>query len=147
MKPACFDSEEQWEKWQQAELVSFSPGGEKRAKNHTSHCMDCTEQYAMKMRGEHRCEHSEVYFLKGQPVMTTNESGFKGVTWHKANHKWIASISAGRKKINLGYFNTAEEASEAYEVATLRGIEYYESHGAKPGGNERSRVLLRDNGA
>lgn len=44
----------------------------------------------------------------------TNKSGFKGVSFHKVVKKYQASITYKRLKRNLGYFNTAEEASAAY---------------------------------
>lgn len=43
-----------------------------------------------------------------------NTSGFKGAYWHKEKRKWLASIQANRKTIFLGYFDTPEEAHEAY---------------------------------
>lgn len=47
-----------------------------------------------------------------------NTSGFKGVTWHKLRHKWMAQIKPGGEKNRcLGYFPTAEEAARAYDAA------------------------------
>lgn len=46
-----------------------------------------------------------------------NTSGFKGVHWHKNKKKWHANIRFNNKKIFLGSFNTAEEASKAYNEA------------------------------
>jgi hypothetical protein len=47
-----------------------------------------------------------------------NTSGFKGVTWHKHRHKWMAQIKPGGGKNRcLGYFLTAEEAAYAYDAA------------------------------
>lgn len=43
-----------------------------------------------------------------------NASGYLGVYWNKKDKKWQASITINRKLKNLGYFNTAEESSEAY---------------------------------
>lgn len=40
--------------------------------------------------------------------------GLKGTTWDKNRKKWHASICYNRKTINLGRFNTEEEAHEAY---------------------------------
>jgi hypothetical protein len=41
-------------------------------------------------------------------------SGLKGAYFHKKNQKWHSSIRVGTKTINLGYFDTAEEAHRAY---------------------------------
>lgn len=46
-----------------------------------------------------------------------NSSGFKGVQWIKSRKKWTARICLNRKERNLGYFNTAEEAAQAYDIA------------------------------
>ena len=48
---------------------------------------------------------------------TNNTSGYLGVTWCKACNNWQARITVKGKRIHLGYYNTAEEASEAYLAA------------------------------
>jgi hypothetical protein len=50
---------------------------------------------------------------------SNNTSGFKGVSWHKVNKKWQALIGLNWKIINLGFFETAEEAAIAYRRAAL----------------------------
>ena len=53
----------------------------------------------------------------GQNVLNPridNTCGYLGVYWHKAAKKWNARIVINGKQKSLGYFNTAEEASEAY---------------------------------
>jgi len=45
-----------------------------------------------------------------------NTSGYKGVAFHKATKKWRAYINNKNKQLHLGLFNTAEEASIAYEI-------------------------------
>jgi hypothetical protein len=45
---------------------------------------------------------------------SSNTSGFLGVTKYKSRGNWIAGIKINGKRINLGYFDTPEEAHEAY---------------------------------
>jgi hypothetical protein len=47
----------------------------------------------------------------------TNRSGFKGVAWDDANKKWRASIQVNYKSINLGRYQTKEEAARAVNAA------------------------------
>ena len=49
-----------------------------------------------------------------------NTSGFRGVYWHKKARKYHARIKTNEKRIHIGLFNTAEEASEAYEASAKR---------------------------
>ncbi len=50
-----------------------------------------------------------------------NKSGFKGVSWDKINNKWVARIrSEGGKYLNLGRFNDANLAHDAYRRAALK---------------------------
>lgn len=49
---------------------------------------------------------------KKPPV--TNTSGFLGVTRYKSRGNWVAGIKINGKRINLGYFDTPEEAHAAY---------------------------------
>lgn len=44
----------------------------------------------------------------------TNKSGYKGVCRYKLNGKWVARITANKKRVFLGYFDTPEEAHAAY---------------------------------
>jgi hypothetical protein len=48
--------------------------------------------------------------------MENNKSGYVGVYFNKARNKFKASIYNNNKRIHLGYFDTALEASEAYET-------------------------------
>ena len=43
-----------------------------------------------------------------------NKSGYLGVCWHKAAHKWMAQIKKGRKPVYLGLFDDAETAYAEY---------------------------------
>lgn len=49
-----------------------------------------------------------------------NKSGYKGVSFNKRDCKWVAGIGVGGMKKHLGSFTTAEEASKAYEQASIK---------------------------
>lgn len=49
-----------------------------------------------------------------------NKSGFKGVSWHRPSKRWMAEISANRRKHYLGIFRTREEAHDAYMAASAK---------------------------
>lgn len=44
---------------------------------------------------------------------------YKGVSYHKGNKKYRATIKALDKRKHLGYFNTPEEARDSYNSAAL----------------------------
>ncbi|MCP1243036.1 HNH endonuclease [Acetobacter lambici] len=44
-------------------------------------------------------------------------TGIKGVTWDKTRGKWMARLNKGGKFINLGRFDTSDEAKMAYDAA------------------------------
>lgn len=46
----------------------------------------------------------------------SNTSGFKGVSFDHKTDMWRATKSVNRKQIALGYFDTKEEAAEAYRL-------------------------------
>lgn len=48
-------------------------------------------------------------------IQRNNTSGFKGVTYEKNRNKWKASIYDGTRRINLGRFDSPEEAHLAYK--------------------------------
>lgn len=49
-----------------------------------------------------------------------NTSGIKGVFWHKRDNKWRAQIKVGGIQFWLGYFDSMEDASKAYNEAAIR---------------------------
>ena len=51
------------------------------------------------------------------------KSKFRGVRWHYCNRKWEARIFDGIRQVSLGYYDSQEEAAEAYdkEATRLRG--------------------------
>ena len=53
---------------------------------------------------------------KNTRISTRNTSGYKGVSWHSHGSAWVARAMLNGKSHHLGYFPTAEAASEAYEA-------------------------------
>jgi len=49
---------------------------------------------------------------------SSNKCGFKGVYYCKKKRRWVSQICANKKKRHLGVFSSAEEAYEAYCVAS-----------------------------
>ena len=60
---------------------------------------------------------------------SNNKSGFKGVSLRKDINKYGACINIDGKNKSLGYYETAEEASKAYEAKAeqLHGEFYYKN--------------------
>lgn len=58
--------------------------------------------------------------MQNQLISKNNTSGFKGVSFHKRNGRWQARIKHKGKLINLGFFATPEQASDAYLAAASR---------------------------
>lgn len=44
-------------------------------------------------------------------VFSNNTSGYKGVSWHKAQSRWFVYINVNKKRKNIGYFEDLELAS------------------------------------
>jgi len=52
--------------------------------------------------------------------LSTNTSGFKGVTYCKRVKKFQAQIKAFGKYMSLGHFERAEDAAKEYDAAALK---------------------------
>ena len=50
-------------------------------------------------------------------LQANNISGYRGVSYRKNFNKWRAQIQFRGKPIELGHFDTAEEASDRYQKA------------------------------
>jgi hypothetical protein len=69
--------------------------------NRRANLRTCTRSENMRNDGKH----------------SDSTSGYKGVTWRKDTKKWQAQLGVKYKHINLGSFDTAEEAARFYDVA------------------------------
>ena len=58
------------------------------------------------------CNRSQNCMNRGKP--SNNSSGFKGVSFDKQKQKYHAYIKLNYKREHIGYFDTAEEAHQAY---------------------------------
>jgi hypothetical protein len=54
-----------------------------------------------------------------------NSSGYKGVTFNKRLNKFIAQIQHNSKQLHIGTFDTALEASQAYEEKAKSLFSHY----------------------
>ena len=64
-----------------------------------------------------------------QDIHKKNMTGFKGVSWHKGNQKYVAQININGKKTHIGYFQKAEDAGYAYDekAKEIHGKFYYKN--------------------
>lgn len=51
---------------------------------------------------------------RNQGAKAHNTSGYKGVSWNKRDGKWVAKYRLNSRTIHIGYYDTVNEASEAY---------------------------------
>jgi len=69
--------------------------------------------------------HAENSKNKGKNIK--NKSGFTGVSWHKSVKKWQSQISCNGVIYCLGYFDSPEQAHEAY-VLKARELGFTDLH-------------------
>lgn len=65
---------------------------------------------------------------KNLPKKLGATSKHLGVSWHRRDKKWQASIKVGSKSIYLGYFDSQEEAYAARKKADVK-YGFHENHG------------------
>jgi hypothetical protein len=53
---------------------------------------------------------------QNQGLLTTNTSGYRGVTWDKQRQRWKAQAMLDRKHLSLGFFDTPEDADAAVKA-------------------------------
>jgi hypothetical protein len=52
-------------------------------------------------------------------LLSSNRSGYKGVSWHRQGGKWQAIIKLNRRARYLGLFADPWDAAQAYNDAAL----------------------------
>lgn len=103
-------------KWRSAHRVSFMLSvGSIPTSLEIDHI--CRVRYCVNPSHLRLCTRAEN--MRNQGLNPRNTSGFKGVSWHKAQKKWAAYIQVNGKPKTLGYFKTPEEASQAREKAEV----------------------------
>jgi len=70
------------------------------------------------------CKHNRMEMSQNRKKQKNNTSSFVGVCFNKYHNKFQAQIAANGKIKYLGYFNTAEEAHEAYLKAKAHYHEF-----------------------
>ena len=78
--------------------------------------------------------------LKSDAPQKSNTSGYRGVTWHRAKQKWVARIQFRGKTYHLGYFDSPEEASAAYQAAKEQLHEKYIKEQEQKNGDEHNNI-------
>lgn len=58
--------------------------------------------------------------VKNRSLGRDNTSGYKGVSWSKAEKKWAARIRFQGTRPFLGYFTKKEDAAKAYNEAAIK---------------------------
>lgn len=58
--------------------------------------------------------------VRSRKVRKDSSSGHRGVTFYKQTNRWVAYIGINYKKINLGYYDTMDEAVEARAKAVKK---------------------------
>ena len=53
-------------------------------------------------------------------ITIANSSGYKGVSWIKRRNSWQSRLQSNGTTIFGRYFNTAEEAALAYDIASIQ---------------------------
>jgi hypothetical protein len=85
------------------------------------------------------CSQSEN--MRNRRVNKNNESGFKGVTFHKRLKRWQAQIQFDSKNVFLGLFSTPEEAHEAYVTAAVKYFGEYANDGTQSLAHENRKAV------
>ncbi len=84
------------------------------------HQIDHVDRDRLNNRAGNLREVTQQQNLKNKGTYSSNKSGHPGVHWYSRYSKWHAGISNNRKNIDLGYYDTIEEAVAARKAGELR---------------------------
>ena len=71
---------------------------------------------------------TNIKVIASDAMYSSNTSGYRGVSWHKGQGKWVARITFKGTTYGLGYFSDIAEAAKARKEAELRYFgEYLDS--------------------
>ena len=73
------------------------------------------------------CSHLEN--MQNQKIRSSNESGYRGVRYYARLNKYVARIRIGGKLKHIGYFDTLEQAVEAYQDMKVAMHPFYTKEG------------------
>ena len=48
-------------------------------------------------------------------LQSNNKSGYRGVSWHKTNRRWVTTIKVNSKSVHLGSFSNPIDGAKAYD--------------------------------
>lgn len=57
--------------------------------------------------------------MQNRKAMSSNKSGYRGVSWSKRHRKWKCAIRANKQYFWLGHFQNAKDAALAYNEAAI----------------------------
>ena len=89
-------------------------------------------EYGDKRQGDHRNNNSLDNRRDNLRICTNRQNSqnsrpnksctsvYKGVSWSKDRHKWVAQIKTQDKQTNLGRYVSEIEAARAYDVAAIK---------------------------
>lgn len=65
-------------------------------------------------------EANDIQNGQNRTVYANNRCGLKGVSWNSRAGKWLAGVTVNKKRIELGFFETPEEAHTVYAAAAIK---------------------------
>lgn len=68
---------------------------------------------------------------RNQRTPRTNTSGVKGVSWHKRDKRWIATIREGGSNRQVGSFTSLSDAADAIRAERSRRHGAFANHGSQ----------------
>lgn len=102
--------------------IGYYPTEEMAARSYDEKALELFGEYALLNFGPDDPESAEDIQRRREAYLASHvvkTSRFKGVSWHKAASKWVASIQKDKKQFHLGSFATEEDAAMIYDKKAL----------------------------